>query len=189
MTRTRVLALDLALRKSGVCSPDGETSVLRSSKDSSGMQRLCEIVSGLRSLLDEHRPDVVTIEGYSYGSSSNNLVQFGELGGLVRMLVLCTYELPMLVVPPGSLKRYATGSGNADKTQVVVAARERLGFARTDADEADALWLWAFGVEHSDGEAVVRLPKTHRVAVLGAQRLAPLDEQSDLLERPREAST
>ena len=47
-------------------------------------------------------------------------------------------------VPVGTIKRHATGKGNADKAAVIAALRER-GFSPTDDNEADALaiLIWA----------------------------------------------
>jgi len=47
-------------------------------------------------------------------------------------------------VPVGTIKRFTTGKGNADKAAVIAALRE-LGFSPTDDNEADALaiLLWA----------------------------------------------
>jgi Holliday junction resolvasome RuvABC endonuclease subunit len=47
-------------------------------------------------------------------------------------------------VPVGTIKRFATGKGNADKAAVISALRER-GFAPADDNEADAIaiLLWA----------------------------------------------
>ena len=47
-------------------------------------------------------------------------------------------------VPVGTIKRFATGKGNADKAAVIDALRER-GFSPTDDNEADAIaiLLWA----------------------------------------------
>ena len=47
-------------------------------------------------------------------------------------------------VPVGTIKRFATGKGNADKAAVIAALRER-GFSPTDDNEADAIaiLLWA----------------------------------------------
>ena len=47
-------------------------------------------------------------------------------------------------VPVGTIKRFATGKGNADKAAMIAALRER-GFSPTDDNEADAIaiLLWA----------------------------------------------
>ena len=54
------------------------------------------------------------------------------------------YRLAYQGVPVGTIKRFATGKGNADKAAVIAALRER-GFSPTDDNEADAIaiLLWA----------------------------------------------
>ena len=49
-------------------------------------------------------------------------------------------------VPVGTIKRFATGKGNADKATVIAAVRAR-GFSPADDNEADAIaiLLWAIG--------------------------------------------
>ena len=49
-------------------------------------------------------------------------------------------------VPVGTIKRFATGKGNADKAAMIAAIRAR-GFSPADNNEADALaiLLWAIG--------------------------------------------
>ena len=51
-------------------------------------------------------------------------------------------------VPVGTIKRFATGKGNADKAAMIAAVRAR-GFAPVDDNEADALalLLWATGAK------------------------------------------
>jgi Holliday junction resolvasome RuvABC endonuclease subunit len=53
-------------------------------------------------------------------------------------------QIPYAGVPVGTIKRHATGRGNADKT-VVIAAVRACGFDPPDDNEADALALldWA----------------------------------------------
>lgn len=53
-------------------------------------------------------------------------------------------RVPFLGVPVGAIKRYATGRGNADKPAMLAAAQAKLGYAGTDDNEADALWLLAY---------------------------------------------
>ena len=54
------------------------------------------------------------------------------------------HEIPYQGVPVGSIKRFITGKGNADKAAVIAAIRAR-GFEPDDDNEADALaiLLWA----------------------------------------------
>ena len=52
--------------------------------------------------------------------------------------------MPYQGVPVGTIKRFITGKGNADKQAVIAAVKER-GFSPADDNEADAIaiLLWA----------------------------------------------
>ncbi len=67
-----------------------------------------------------------------------------ELRGAVT-LALSEKNKAIAVVPPACLKLFATGKGNAKKSVVLAAAREKLGYTGKDDNEADALWLLAMG--------------------------------------------
>ena len=54
-------------------------------------------------------------------------------------------------VPVGTIKRHATGKGNANKTMMIEAARNR-GHLPSDDNEADALALVYWAVEQRLGE-------------------------------------
>ena len=52
-------------------------------------------------------------------------------------------------VPVGTIKKHATGAGNADKAAMISAMREK-GFAPADDNEADALALLAWAIAIGD---------------------------------------
>jgi hypothetical protein len=120
------------------------------------------------------RPMVVGLDpsltgtGIAYVSSGTALFKLGELGGLIRVAIaemsLEIGDMRWAVVPPATLKTYALGVGRGDKTAMVVAARERLGFTGLSHDQADAYWLRAMGLDLL-GSPLVVLPKTHRRAL------------------------
>jgi hypothetical protein len=65
-------------------------------------------------------------------------------GFLAHLSAWCEeHEIPYEGVPVGTIKRFATGKGNADKA-AMIAAIEARGFRPTDDNEADAvaLVLW-----------------------------------------------
>lgn len=144
-----VVGLDLSLTATGVAWLDGSTEVIGSKKK--GMARLQElrdrIVDGY--LLDgpDSDPDgtLVVVEGYAMGMGRNAQNHAaGELGGVIR---LALYEAGYLVVdvPPATLKKFATGKGNANKSEMLAAAIRRLGYEGANDNEADALWLRTMG--------------------------------------------
>jgi Holliday junction resolvasome RuvABC endonuclease subunit len=64
-------------------------------------------------------------------------------GGIVAMLSSTCEELklPYIGIPVGTVKKYATGKGNADKESMVAAAAGILGRAPKDDNEADAIFV------------------------------------------------
>jgi len=69
-------------------------------------------------------------------------------GGLLATLTAwCEHhKIPYQGVPVGTIKRHATGKGNAGKDAVIVAMRAR-GHRVTDDNEADALALLHWAIE------------------------------------------
>ena len=71
-------------------------------------------------------------------------------GFLAHLTAWCEHHgIPYQGVPVGTIKKHATGRGNADKAAMLAAMRAR-GYAVTDDNEADALallhWALARGV-------------------------------------------
>jgi len=155
----KILALDVSFTSTGIAGSDGllETRKLKGR----GVKRLSD--AGWMFLELASRYDVVVIEGYSYGSQGRAIVSIGELGGVLRV-ELYRAEIPVLEVPPSTLKKYATGKGNAPKDAVLAAAIRRLEYGGHSSDEADALWLLEIG-RAILGETHVTVPKTHRRAL------------------------
>lgn len=160
----RIVGLDLSLTHTGLCSPHGATDRLNTPASKiDGHDRLNEILSAVADWTGH--ADLVAIEGYSYGSRSSQAHAAGELGGLVRHRLWRT-GTPYLDVPPATLKKYATGKGNAGKDEVITAAVRRGGdlYSGTTNDEADAFWLWALASDLA-GQPVLDMPKAHRGAL------------------------
>ena len=59
-------------------------------------------------------------------------------------------DVPYQGVPVGTIKKHATGKGNADKQAMVAAMRAR-GFAPVDHNEADALAILSWAVDTNGG--------------------------------------
>ena len=60
------------------------------------------------------------------------------------------HNIPYQGVPVGTIKRHATGKGNASKTEVIDAMRS-LGHQVTDDNEADALALLHWALDTQEG--------------------------------------
>lgn len=74
-------------------------------------------------------------------------------GGLMAHLTAwCEHhQIPYSGVPVGTIKRHATGKGNADKRGMLEAARAR-GYTPIDDNEADALCLLHWALENGGVE-------------------------------------
>jgi len=71
-------------------------------------------------------------------------------GFLAHLTAWCEYhQIPYQGVPVGTIKKHATGKGNASKEEMVGAITQR-GFTPSDDNEADALALlhWALDTKH-----------------------------------------
>ncbi len=74
-------------------------------------------------------------------------------GFLAHLTAWCEeQELPYQGVPVGTIKRFATGKGNAGKDAVIAAIKAR-GFHPTDDNEADALAILLWAIDAQGGAA------------------------------------
>ena len=72
-------------------------------------------------------------------------------GFLAHLAAWCEMKMiPYQGVSVGTIKRHATGKGNADKQAVIAAVKSR-GFAPTDDNEADAIAILLWAIETEGG--------------------------------------
>jgi len=100
-------------------------------------------------LLSEPSPRRVAFEEVRRHAGVDAAHAYG--GFLGTLTSICEqYAIPYQGVPVGTIKRHATGKGNASKNAVISAIRA-LGHNPTDDNEADALALlhWAIQQEQT----------------------------------------
>jgi Holliday junction resolvasome RuvABC endonuclease subunit len=155
-----IVGLDLSLTATGVAN--GRTTWTIDPGALRGPARLDLIARKVRDAAQDAR--LVAIEGYAFGRP-HGMAALGELGGVIRWM-LWNLGIPYAEVPPASLKRYATGKGNAPKQDVLAAAIRRGGdlFDGSDDNRADAWWLRAMAMDNY-GSPVVTVPAEHRKAL------------------------
>jgi hypothetical protein len=90
-------------------------------------------------VFEEVRRHAGTAAAHVYGGFLAHLTAWCESAGV-----------PYQGVPVGTIKRFATGKGNAPKEAVIAAMRAR-GFAPTDDNEADALALLLWAIDARGG--------------------------------------
>lgn len=142
------LGLDLSLSRTGIATIAGHThSIVPRAGAKDPARRLHEIIEALDPYLRIGEPKIAVLEAYSYGGhQGRTMARLAELGGAVRMR-LFELDIPFVEIPPATLKKWATGHGNATKDEMLVAACEKGGSPSND-DEADAFLLRALGVEY-----------------------------------------
>lgn len=69
-------------------------------------------------------------------------------GGLLALLTEhCEKnDIPYLGLPVGTVKKFATGRGNASKNDMMAHAETKFGGSVESHDQADALWILALGL-------------------------------------------
>ena len=108
--------------------------------------RLHTLLTGVREFVKAAPTDLVMIENYSFGSKQGREIA-GELGGSIRYW-LWQEKIPMIEVPPTTLKKWVGGSGKADKAMMLRDVYVRWGYMATDDNDADAYALNQLGVAY-----------------------------------------
>jgi Holliday junction resolvasome RuvABC endonuclease subunit len=150
-----IIGLDLSIAAPGFADINGATHTVKL-KASLGDRRLNDIAREAVRLATGHpwRTDLAVIEDlptHAHGAGITGMVH-----GAVRA-ALNDLGVPYVTVPPASLKKYATGKGNADKTAMAIAALKRFGLEFADDNCCDAYWLRAMGL-HAYRHPLVDLP-------------------------------
>jgi Holliday junction resolvasome RuvABC endonuclease subunit len=164
----RIMGVDLSVACTGLGLPGGRTVAVK--PKSKGDQRLKEITDRIR--LNAYGVDLVVIEGLGgrYLGEASRVIPM--LHGAVR-LKLMEDGIPYMLLSPSSLKKFATGSGTADKTAMALAALKRLGREYKTSDECDADWLriagrFAYGhcgLEPLENDRVLTMPQENLKAL------------------------
>ncbi|AMQ67023.1 hypothetical protein [Mycolicibacterium fortuitum] len=116
--------------------------------------------------------DLVMIEGPAYEADYGSQFDRAALWHFIyRRLRIA--RVPVVVVPPKVAKKFATDNGNASKELMRDHARRVWHDLRIrNADEADALWIGAYGVAEVGDWLPFHL-EDHQLTVMRKNRLVP----------------
>lgn len=145
---------------------NGHLGTMPMKTKATGAERLHQFYQFIRTGLDIENVKLVAIEGYAFGARGH-LAGLGELGGIIR-LALYQSGIPFLVVPPSTLKKFATGKGTGEKGMVSKELYKRFGVDVAGNDEADAAGLALFAMHYAHGEPST-LPEANRSALAKAE--------------------
>jgi len=171
-----VMGIDPSLTSTGIIVlHDGqiETAVTTKNRPELGtIERVGEIRRGINQIIsnmtnfykpeESQAPDLIVIEGFSYGSKGRSVFDIAYLGWRIREeleRLKNTDSIPWIEVPPSQLKQFATGKGNANKEIILQQVYKRWGVEFSDNNQADAYVLAKIG------EAFLSDDITHLTAI------------------------
>jgi crossover junction endodeoxyribonuclease RuvC len=186
MRPLRVIGLDLSLTGTGVAATHASTGEARlscrtvaprrrPSMTTIDHARLHEIVAAVM-LAAQCKPDLVVIERPLQIAGKGDIsIRLAELHGPIKHWLYCQ-GIPYVDVHLTHVKQYATGSGSAQKPDVLAAVIARYGtcgehgLTVSTYDEADAVSLLMQALDHygstlPDGYPLPEVPPSHREAI------------------------
>lgn len=106
-----------------------------STKEFNKSMNVYNICDYIRDIIQHHEPDLVKMEGISYGSrGSSALADLAGLNFAIRMTIINESNLPFKIVAPTSVKKFAVGNGNVEK-DVMIASWKKLDKNITSINE------------------------------------------------------
>lgn len=103
-----------------------EGGVIRSTPKLTLAQRVREIATGLREVLDQFQPELLGIEQvFSLGKNPKSSLLMAHARGAI-LVTVADREIPIVHYTPTQIKRLLTGSGRASKEQIQYAVKNEL---------------------------------------------------------------
>lgn len=139
-----ILGIDQSLSGTGLTAiranfPNVEvvqTAVISSKKK--GFERLEEIISGMKAMVQEINPDLVVMEDVTRMAASASLSALVELAGILR-LELYRMGIPAVIQNQSSMKKFSFGSGDTKKDSgYMLKVYDSTGERFATDDQADA---------------------------------------------------
>lgn len=98
--------------------------IVKGNDEAKRVERLNDIRLGVGDFLRRVNPEYAAMEGYALTKAPIASRLLGEVGGVVR-LVLLGLNIPFRVYDIEDIKKFATGSYKAEKAEMVLACRDR----------------------------------------------------------------
>src|SRR3990167_3158409 len=120
----KVIGIDQSLNGTGICVIENGVLIVTHTithKHLKGVEKLAHIKRNIQVILDMEKPDLAAMEDYAY-SRFGFTFKLGEVGGVVKLL-LYENKIPLKIFGIKTIKKFATGNGNAKKEDMVIAAK------------------------------------------------------------------
>lgn len=156
----KVIGVDPSLTATGICDTRGQLLVV-GGPAKHGDTRLAFIHQEIERICQRQKPDLAVIEDLPKHAQAAGIT--GMVQGVVR-LALVREHVPYVRIVASTLKKYATGRGNAEKSDLRMALFRRAGIDERDDNLVDAWWLRHMGLDRL-GEPVIALPAVQRACL------------------------
>ncbi len=125
-----------------------DCGIIRTEATQQESKRLVEIAKDLGNLIDTWKPDIAAVEKFFFYKSSTTISVVQARG--VIMMTLASFEIPIQEFPPMQIKLALSGSGRADKSEVLDGVMRELNLEKPPRpdDAADALAIALTGWYH-----------------------------------------
>lgn len=152
-----VVGIDPSLTATGLAAPGGCITITTRAGDPKRLQVIHDTVFAA-----VDGADLAVIEDlptHAHGAGLTGMAQ-----GVIRLACIRA-DVPFATVPAATLKKFATGSGNAGKADMRMELYKRTGLDLRDDNQVDAFWLRQAGLHLTGHPDAVALPKTHTDAL------------------------
>jgi Holliday junction resolvasome RuvABC endonuclease subunit len=150
-----------------------------------GFARSVRLYDAVMAVLKEHSPDVVTIEDYAYGTSSNNITDIAEFVGLIKFELLhrlgysdsreamAAGQKSLCIQTQSEMKKFSLGNGGLKKdTSYLLTVMQKTGHTFENDNIADAfMHAWRCGMQIAAIQGrveVSNLPKYQQESLMSA---------------------
>lgn len=163
-----IIGIDPSLTGTGIASHDSLVTITSKPQGTALEARWLRLAS-LTDRIDQVATgaDLVVIEAPSLGQArqGGTLDRNGLWWMLIDRLLTRAIAPTVVEVSPATLKKFATGKGNATKPDMRMALFQRADIDCRDDNQVDAWWLRQLGLHLIAGPDRVDLPKTHLAAL------------------------
>ena len=145
----RIIGIDPSLTATGIAIlENGEWTMLDVLKNNlRGHERMDYIISNLAELfVGLQAGDIVVMEGPSFNSQGQRSHELAGIWWLIRHEMWYYPDITVVIVPPTTRAKYASGRGNAGKAEVYEAIQEQFpDITIKDHNVGDAIILASIG--------------------------------------------
>lgn len=144
--RLITIGLDTSLTSTGLSVWDGDfidaVNIKTNPSTGTDIERMSYIADAVSDFVDNYKPELIGIEDHAFHPKMGGDTRPREVAAIVKY---CLYQMnyPFVLLSIRTVKKYATGDGNADKKKMLECARE-IWEECPNHDVADSLHMSRF---------------------------------------------